>query len=288
MRLSKAELKILEQLAKGNDGLAGIAEALNRDRSQIYRTVQRLGQKDFLTLKEGMILAVNSTHVSLLLQLLARFPAVIQPLSDSGIAVFCASLVPKTVKEIARATGIRPSMVYHKLQSAKSMSFIAIVDGEYALNDAIWPEAKAFLEEAMRYEAASDRRAPPGAIIYFKNEREIVFSSEKEVDAALTAFSAFERFGIKLLVPYPFYYLPKKELSRQEVLRHALAVTEKEKTVSNLMYVALFYIRYKPKLKKIKHDFLNKIGSVLAGQKVARYPTLDEMKEKAEIYDIEL
>lgn len=45
MYFSKSELKLLEQLARGNKQIHLIAEALKKNKSQIYRIVKSLEKK---------------------------------------------------------------------------------------------------------------------------------------------------------------------------------------------------------------------------------------------------
>ena len=50
----------------------------------------------------------------------------------------------------------------------------------------------------------------------------------------------------------------------------------------------LFYLKYRRKLGLIKHPLLDKMKEILSGKQYVDYPTLAEIKEKAEIYDISI
>ncbi|MBU4502250.1 MAG: hypothetical protein KKA79_06645, partial [Nanoarchaeota archaeon] len=65
-------------------------------------------------------------------------------------------------------------------------------------------------------------------------------------------------------------------------------ITEKEKTIRHLTYATLFYAKFKKDLSSIKHPLLEKIKITLKGKKIPEYPKLEELKEKAEMYDIKL
>lgn len=110
-----------------------------------------------------------------------------------------------------------------------------------------------------------------------------MFSNKAKQDAALTAFSAYE--GIKLLLPTNYYYLPKRKLSKKEVFTHSLYVAEKEKTIRHLTYIALFYIKFKI---QCSHPIISTIKDILNGKTIKGYPTLKEIKEKADVYDIRI
>ena len=58
-----------------------------------------------------------------------------------------------------------------------------------------------FLEELKKYEDTTDERIPVSSIIYYKKDEEIVFSNKEELDAAKTAFSAYEEYGISISEP---------------------------------------------------------------------------------------
>jgi len=64
-----------------------------------------------------------------------------------------------------------------------------------------------------------------------------------------------------------------------------LYVVEKDKDIRNLIFIALFYAKYKKELK-IKHEILTNLTEVLAGGKVDGYPTYEEIKDRAEVYGI--
>lgn len=288
MKLSKTELRILEQIARGNKSIKEIASALGKSKFQVYRSGNKLKDKGFMALSNGYFEPKQITHISLLLQILSEYQSVIKPFSDSGINLLTAVLEPKTVSEIIKSAGLKRTRVFKKLNQAKAISLVNIKNKKYFFNERIWPKAKEFLVELKKYEETTDRRVPPEAVIYFKNEKEIVFSCEKEMDASLTAFCAFERFGIKLLCPFGYYYLPKKTLSKQEVFRHALYVAEKENKISYIIYLALFYLKHKKQLKGIKNSIIDKIKIVLEGRRVPDYPSLEEIKDRAEVYDINI
>lgn len=180
MGLSKTELQILEQIAKGNKVIKEIAVALKRSKVQIYRSGQKLAEKGFVKRSKGVFDLERTTHVNLLSHLLSHYPSLMIPLSDSGIKFFTILIEPRTIPEIIRDTGIKRTMVFKKLKQAKYVSLITVQNSKYALNEKIWSEVKEFLIEFKKYEDMTDKRVPTNSVIYFKNEKEIVFSSKEE------------------------------------------------------------------------------------------------------------
>ena len=94
--------------------------------------------------------------------------------------------------------------------------------------------------------------------------------------------------GIKLLLPLHYYYLPKKTLSVQEVFLHSLCIAQKEKDARSYIYIALFYLKHRAVLEHIEHPVLQQIKAVLIGERVVGYPTLVEIQDRADVYDIRL
>jgi hypothetical protein len=134
-----------------------------------------------------------------------------------------------------------------------------------------------------------DSRIPQGAIIYYKTKKEIIFSYEKELGwATPTAFTTFKDYNLLIYSNVGFYYLPKKKLTKKEILLHTLKIVEKTKDFRDRLYLALFYYKYKSQFKNIKHEILDNLDKIFNGIKIAKYPPLKEIKEKAKVYNIKI
>ena len=281
-------MEILRQVALGKKRVQEVAIALRKDVSQIYRTVRTLQKKRFAKLEGKIIVPFQNTHVTLLLQELSRRPAIVRLLSGSGILLSTALLEPKSVPELLSTTGMKRSTMFHLLKEASKNSFFNTVKNKHSFNEKIWPRVKDFLTELKHYEETTDERTPPGAITYFKNDSEILFSTKTECDASLTGFSAYEHYGISVLPVDYTYYLPKKKLTKKEVFNHSLYRAEKEGDARDIIIITIFYLKHKKELKMIRHEIVNNIQKILKGEKVINYPTLNEIKERANVYDIHI
>lgn len=289
MQLSQIELKTLEQIAQGNNDIKEIARNLNRDKSRLYRTKQELIEKDILRFSNGKLEPKRLTYIVILLQLLSKYPNLVPLLSGSGIPVLTALLEFNTIKEIEENTDFKKSIIYRKIKQAILISVVIQIHKKtYALNEKVWNDLIRFLEEFKKYDETTDPRIPANSTIYYKTNEEIIFSNKSELEAELTGFSAYNQFEIKLLLPTNYYYLPKKNLSKEEVFTHSLYITQKETDIRNLTFIGLFYRKYRDGLQKIRHPILDKIKLVLNGENIEGYPTLEELREKAEVYDIRL
>ncbi|MBS3165456.1 hypothetical protein J4439_08580 [Candidatus Woesearchaeota archaeon] len=288
MRLSKTELGVLEQIARGNKDVRGIASALGKSTAQIYRSGRLLTENGLVELKNGSYVPTRTALTSLLLQLLSEYPSVIEPLADSGANLLVSLLEPRTIPGIMEETGLGRARVFKKLKQAQANSLVIKRANTYALNNKLWGLARDSLSELKRHEETTDRRVPANAVIYHKNEEDIVFSCREELDATLTAFSAYGDHGIKILSQRRFYYLPKRRLSLRDVFVHSLYVAEKEQDPRHFTLIAIFHAKHKKRLSGVKHVILESLERVLTGERVPGYPTREEIAERGEVYDIRL
>ncbi len=286
MYLSSTELKVIEELAKGNKEINSIASALKKSDKQIYRIMKQLENEGVIEKTNRGFEIKKITHTVLLSQLITEYPSLIKPFSDSGINILMSILQPNSIEDIMQETQLKKAIIYRKINLMKNISIILKLKNKYVINQKIWPKVKEFLIELDKYEKNIDKRVPVNAIIYYKNEEEIVFSTKDTVDATVTGFSAYQQYGIKILSPTTDYYLPKKKLTKKEIFVHSIYITEKDKNIRNLIYIALFYLKFIKELSKIKHHIIENIKLIINGQKIAEYPTIEEIKEKGEIYDI--
>ena len=289
MYLSKLELNVLEQIAKGTNDIPTIAQHLKRHKSRIYRVRQNLVDQGLLDRSSKALTPKKTTHVTLLLQLLANHPNLTQNLSNSGFQIYTLLLVPKTIHDLCRETEFKKSIIYKKINQGLTVS--AIVHNEnhtYTINEKLWNDLRECLTEIKKFEETTDSRIPTNSTIYYKKTREIIFSNRAEIDATPTGFSAYEQYNLKLLLPTHYYYLPKIALSKKEVFLHSLSITQKEQEIRYLTYIALFYAKYKDELTDVHHVLLDNIKQILQGKHLEGYPTYEDIKEKADVYDLRL
>ena len=287
MELTKAEINVLEQMAMGKTSAKAIAPAVKKGIKQVYVILKRLGEKSFTGHKRKKFELLKSPHVTLLIQLIEKHPEITGLLADSGITVLSALLEPATANEILARTGLKKSIVYRKLRNVQKYSIVAIENRKYTINRKIWADLSGFLEELAMFENTTDKRVPVNSVIYHKKGNEIIFSNRQELDAEKTAFSVYSEYGIKIMPTTNYYCLPKRKLTKKEIMLHSLYITEKEKSMQNIIFVALFYLKHGKKMR-IQNPLLENIKLVLEGKAVSGYPTLKEIADRAEIYNIKV
>jgi len=288
MQFSKTELEVISHIGNGNKEVIGIAKTLKISISQSYRIATKLSEKGIIRLKDGILHPEMKTHVNMLLKSLSSAINLSIPLSGTGIQVYLSLLTPKRIKEVEKETGLHKTTVIKKINQGRKMSLLIVEDKTYNLNGKIWPDLRECLYELEKYEESIDFRIPVNSMIYFKKREEIIFSVKEEIDAEKTAFSAYERYGIKLLLITNYYYLPKRHLSKEDVFMHSLYVAEKNKDAKNIIFTALFMAKYKKELSGIKHPIVENLNRIFSGEKMAGYPSLAEIKDRAAIYDLKV
>ncbi|PIN68704.1 hypothetical protein COV93_08445 [Candidatus Woesearchaeota archaeon CG11_big_fil_rev_8_21_14_0_20_43_8] len=280
MRFSKTELKILHQAANANNTISQIARALDKSDKQIYAAVKKLIDKDILERRDRQIILRNHTHIAMLAKIITK--KLCDVLADSGIDILAT--LPADAKEISQKTGLKIAIVYRKLNLAKDINLIK-KENKFIINNAIWNGMQEFLDELKKYEDNIDKRIPVGSMIYQKDS--LVFSTKEELGYQKTAFSAYGQHGIKLLLTKNYYCISEKQLSKKDILLHSLKVQEKENSIRNLIYIALFYFKFRI-FSGFEHETLYNLKEIMKGKRIDKYPTLEEIRSRAEVYGIEL
>jgi hypothetical protein len=152
--------------------------------------------------------------------------------------------------------------------------------GLYFFNTLFWGELKDFLISLQEYR---ENRLIPREALLIKGYRDgILFKSIIRLDATPTSFSAYEQYGIEFSFRDNYYILPERTLSIGDVFLHSLDCAD---DLSHRMFCILFYLKNKSKLEIIHHPVMNEIEAVLRGETVKGYPDLEDIKDRAEMYD---
>lgn len=293
MNFSRTELQTLAELAKGNTSINTVAEALNKSEKHIYRIVQKLEEKDLATLSTGEIVPKKNTLMVRFTRILDSYPNLIPLLADSGISILISLLEAKTVEEITKEVDVKKSTVYAFLKKALKISLLKKDGDLYALNEKLWGDVADLLRKIRDIERLLDPRVPYNSVIYYRDRDEVIYSNKYGGDfGKKTGFSVFEKEGIKILLPTTYYYYsekePEKELTKEDIFRHVLYVAEKEPSVRHFIFLALFYCKFEGELKDMNHDIVENLKLVLQGERIKGYPSFEEIKEKADMYGIEI
>ncbi|MBN2127311.1 MAG: hypothetical protein JW703_02865, partial [Candidatus Diapherotrites archaeon] len=214
--------------------------------------------------------------------LLIKNNALIDLFSNAGLPVLLQLISSKTVLKVSELTGYDIQTIYKILQKAKEIGLIKVIDNKYVLNELNWFNAKDFFNSLFEQEMSFDSRIPKNSVIFFKSEKEIVFSNDELIDASFTAFSAFDKSKIKFFPLTNYFVLPKQTLSIQKIYEHAVKVIEKNRDYRLLLVLGVFVLK-----NNIKSDEVSKnLFKVFAGEKIKDFPSAEDLREKAKEYGV--
>ena len=287
--LAKNELKILREVTLGKNRVTEIAQAIQKSPTWTYKLLKKLNKKGFIEDKNKKIVLQKHSFIPILSQLLRRSPQLIPILADAGIPILESLLEWHSVKELQSLTGIKKTIIYEKIKESQKFSVIFGKKGKYIISD-IWSEIKEFIGDYKEYSFRIDPAIDPDILIRAKYDDVILFeTNKKNVDYATpTAFSVFNEYGITIYGFVDYYHFPKEKLSIKQIFIDAIKIYEDEKDYREAIFIILFYLKNKKKLSGIKHKFINTMNRALNGEKIERFPTFNEIKEKAGVYDIRI
>jgi len=194
---------------------------------------------------------------------------------------------PKSVARLADETGIPIKTVYYYLKDLIKLGIIRKTKTGrgylYSFNHLFWGDLKDFVTSLLEYRF---RRLVPRDALPIKGYLDhVLFKSIRQHDATFTSFSAYGDYGIDLGLLDNYYTLPKRELSIKEVFIHSMDSAE---SLQQKLFFILFYLKNKDELEGVEHPMIKEIKAVLEGERIKGYPSLEEIRERAELYEIEL
>ncbi|MEI8364450.1 MAG: hypothetical protein WCF78_03260 [archaeon] len=291
MQLTKNELSCFLEIFSNKLTPKELSSKFKKSKYQIYRYISNLQKFGLITKLEHRYLEPSkSIHAIKLGLLLQKHPEIIHILSDSGLDVLSKLLIPLTINQLSLETKLKSITIYKIINNAKQMSIVRKEEKKYLINKLIWKDLYEFLNEYNTFNQTIDSRVPVSSKIYYSDKNEVIFSTLKELpNYKKTSFSVFVNYGLDL-GSNTYYYTTKQKNTQNidEVVLDTLKVLEKDMDYHDLIYLSLLYLKYKPKLKSITHPILENIKLILTGLKIDNYPSLIEIKEKAEQYNIKI
>ncbi len=193
----------------------------------------------------------------------------------------------RSVEALENETGIPKKTIYRYLKDFIRLGAIRrSKQGKtylYSFNYILWPELKNFVTALLEYRSAY--LVPREALLIKGYGDSVLFKSIRQHDATPTSFSAYREYGIDLGLRDNYYTLPKRVLTIEEVFIHSLDSAE---DLWQRLFCILFYLKNRDKLEGIDHPMMKDIRAVLQGESIKGYPSLEEIEDRAELYEIEL
>ncbi len=194
---------------------------------------------------------------------------------------------PESVETLSTETGLPSKTIYYYLKDFIILGIVrrtkSVRGYLYSFNYILWGELKDFVTSLWEYRFR--RLIPRDALLIKSYSDSVLFKSIRHHDATPTSFSAYRDYGIDLGLRDNYYTLPKRELSIKEVFIHSLDSAE---TLQQRLFCILFYLKNRDKLEGIEHPMIRDIKAVLQGERIRGYPSIEDIRDRAELYDIEL
>jgi hypothetical protein len=194
---------------------------------------------------------------------------------------------PRSLEALAMETGIPSDTLYGYL---KGFLWVGVVSRSrqgkaylFSFNYIVWPELKDFVTSLQEYQVL--RLVPREALLIKSYGTSVLFKSMRPQDATFSSFSAYEDYGIELFLRDNYYTLPKRELSIREVFIHSL---DSASELQQKLFCVLFYLKNRDKLQAIDHPMMKNLKAVLQGERIRDYPTLEDIEDRTDLYDIKL
>jgi len=292
MRFSESEIKALVLVAGSEQDLhpGDLSLALNLHPDTLSRLVTGLVNKGMLG-REGKEIALAKTPPAEAFKKLYfshRASPFLLLLADRRVDLLSGiESEQKNAEVLEKEIGIPKKTIYRYLKSLLRLGAVKRTKQNrvylYSLNEILWPEIEGFVAALQEYQAL--RLVPREALLIKSYTDNVLFKSIRLQDATPTSFSAYEDYGIELGLRDNYYTLPKRELSIQEVFIHSLDSAEDYR---QKLFCVLFYLKNRDKLGGVDHPMMKDLKAVLQGERIKGYPTLEDIEERADLYDIKL
>jgi len=292
MWLSESEIETLVLIAGAERAVypADLSRALNLRPETLSRIVTSLVNKGLLERKDREIALARTPAAESFKRLYFAHRASPFSLLFADRRIDLLSRIEseqKSVQVLEEETAIPKKTIYRYLKSLLRLGAVKRTKKDraylYSLNKIFWPEIEDFVAAILEYQAL---RLVPSEGLLIKSYRDnVLFKSLRPQDATFTSFSAYEDYGIELFLRDYYYTLPKRELSIQEVFIHSL---DSAGEFSQKLFCVLFYLKNRDKFEAIDHPMIKNLKAVLQGERIKDYPTLVDIEDRTDLYDIQL
>ncbi len=298
MTITKTQLDILKVVyTRGSITSKEAARELKFSHEYMSKLTTDLKQKALLK-KQGIIYSIpDNIHSYSLRNLFLEHPQTNfkDILADARIDMLFLLLDKRTMKRIKYLSGLSKPLVYRYLKDFLKYGIVIKEDKYYRLNAPLWPDLMDFLDAYSKYKKILNYNLSPTYKIIHKSQDFLLFKAPINLNidkktATKTAFSLFAKYGIPLRMVSDYYCTPPKDININDIFAHAILCSRDTRKKT---YLILFYLRNRQSLDiqyiNTRYNLkgaINKIKTILKGETLKDYPTLEEIKQKAELYDI--
>lgn len=275
-------------IAGGRRDARSISAETGLSAPRAYGVVGSLRGKGMAEKRGREVAVARSAFPLALSRVLSDSPGSIAPLSDSGLDVLAALCVPGTAEAVSAESGLARATVYRKMDEMGRMGMVAKRGGAYGINDALWPGLRGLAGAYVEHRALMDERVPRDAEVYRGPRGLLLFSCRAQTGFAETAFSAYRRFGVDVRPEVNYYCGMASEPSLEDAFEHSLRVIERDPDWRKRMAALIFYVKHRDPLGAAVRPETMEMERVLSGERVEGWAPLGEMRERAEMYGVDL
>ncbi|MEA3513957.1 MAG: hypothetical protein U9R34_00610, partial [Nanoarchaeota archaeon] len=261
MILKKSDIKALVCIFNGASNREQIAQSLEVSVNRLTPLLKNLESLDFITIalknRKLIIRPSKTQHAHAFKKMLILEPGMKYEDFLYGLNFRMLSYClysEKPITSIAEELGISIKTVLNRSMYLRRRTLLTKKKQTLIFNKRNWSYLYDLLSFSRNYIRELDN-------VVWKFEDEVLFESgKKDIDAEVTGFAKYYSFKIPLYMIKIAYYLPSKNLSKEEIFLHSLLEIREE---TRLLDVAVVFF-YKNKLKKnmliklaYKYDCIN-------------------------------
>jgi DNA-binding MarR family transcriptional regulator len=216
--LSPREMSILRCIRERGLSRKDVAETLGMPQPELTRLVKSLESKGLIVVQKiGMSTSIafsEMKHASLLRRILNEYSHMrleeILTLASLRVVTSLAMSPASTRGDVVSSSGVSPRTLQTVLGRLRELGMVRVrARGVYELSDRFSLFAD-FAHELSEYSNEREARefSPDSVVVWERGSEFIVRtkSSKKNEDFKMTAFSAFENYGVPLIQEWRYYY----------------------------------------------------------------------------------
>ena len=230
--MRRGELRILDKLLEQPKTVGTLADTIGKSQSWTSELVQSL-EDQHLVDKDGAVRLADTYEAGLVAELLRTYD--VEKVLVGKREEILAALVdnPKMVADLERQ-GFPSSTVYAALKDLQEVGVVEETkDGYQVLDETV----RRFLEA---------RQSTPFETVYEADGEQVIVASGDDVGGDVTAFSAFQRYGIDYYPADTYRYRGDREVGMEDVLIHAVLCAEDRKQMA---MTGVFYLTHRTTLE---------------------------------------
>ncbi|PKP61098.1 MAG: hypothetical protein CVT88_00950 [Candidatus Altiarchaeales archaeon HGW-Altiarchaeales-1] len=234
--------------------LKEIQNKVQKSRISVYKSLNKMESLGVIDKRKNLInLRKNPLTIAFSNLITEDFP--LEYLTGRKLNILIELIDGASVSELCNNMGISLSSAYRNIREI--LPVLTESSGEYGLND----KNKTLIEFLRHIKNRAEFQS--GTIVVWKKHFEKFIMTKKAIlvsEAVLTGFSRFSEFGVEYHTIYDYYFSPKKDVSIEEILVHAI---KSAKDANMLSMCIIFYLKNKERIDIFKVESQSKKYNVL-------------------------